>query len=116
MKHVLFLPPFSPSDFLDRPRQSITIELSALIDLGSGGNWLVDIFNRGPTNTWVNIGDLSSAGDDWTTVALTLTNSALTDYLDASADNEMLVRVYTTDLLEVCYAALLCPLVPGANP
>lgn len=72
-----------------------------MIDSGSGSNWLVDLFNRGPTNTWVNIGDLSSAGGDWTTVALTVTSSALTNYLDASSDNEMLVRVYTADLFEV---------------
>lgn len=79
----------------------MTVELSTLVATGSGSNWLVDIFERGSANTWVNIGDLSSAGGDWTTVALTVTSSDLTNYLDADFDNEMLIRVYTSDLLEV---------------
>lgn len=79
----------------------MTVELSALVSTGSGSSWLVDIFDRGSLNTWVTIGDLSSAGDDWTTVSLTVTGSDLTNYLDPSFENEMLVRVYTTGLLEV---------------
>lgn len=79
----------------------MTVELSALVATGSGSSWLVDMFDRGSSNTWVNIGDLSSAGDDWTTVALTVTSSDLTNYLDSSSDNEMLMRVYTSGLLEV---------------
>lgn len=79
----------------------MAVELSALVVAGSGSNWLVDIFDRGSTNTWVTIGDLSSAGTDWTTVALAVTSSELTNFLDPSSDNEMLVRVYTTELREV---------------
>ena len=70
------------------------MELSALVPDGTGGNWLVDIFDRS-TDTWTNIGDLSSAGDDWTLVSLTLEGSDLTIYLDADFGNEMLVRVIT---------------------
>lgn len=81
--------------------QSLTVEFSALVSTGSGSSWLVDIFERGSSDTWDNIGDLSSAGGDWSTVALTVTGDSLTDYLDASSDNEMLVRVYTTEALEV---------------
>lgn len=77
------------------------MELSALVVTGSGGSWLVDMFNRGSSNTWDTIGDLSSAGSDWTTVELTVTSSELTNYLDPSSDNEMLLRVSTTELLEV---------------
>lgn len=75
----------------------MTLELSALVATGSGGNWLVDMYDRGPADTWVTIGDLSSAGDDWTPVSLTVTSGELTNYLDSSFDNEMLVRVYTDD-------------------
>ena len=67
------------------------MELSALVPDGSGSNWLVDIFDRS-TDTWTAMGDLSSAGDDWTLVPLTITSSDLTIYLDAEFDNEMLVR------------------------
>lgn len=79
----------------------MTVEVSALVATGSGSSWLVDIFERSSSNTWETIGDLSSAGDDWSTVALTITSSDLTNYLDSTSDNEMLVRVYTTGLLEV---------------
>eukprot|EP00903_Cladosiphon_okamuranus_P022875 g21067.t1 len=81
---------------------SMTVEFSALVEMGSGSNWVVDIFERDPStsNTWETIGDLSSAGGDWSTVALTLTSSDLTKYLDPSSNNELLVRVYSTSLLQ----------------
>ena len=85
------------------------MELSALVPDGTGGNWLVDIFDRS-TDTWTNIGDLSSAGDDWTLVSLTLQGSDLTIYLDANFGNEMLVRVITNSRTEQVRGGL----VPGA--
>eukprot|EP00752_Nemacystus_decipiens_P006046 g5457.t1 len=84
----------APSLVVNGTATSLTVELSALVPNGSGGSWLVDIFDRS-TDTWTNIGDLSSAGDDWTLVSLTLEGSDLTIYLDTNFDNEMLVRVIT---------------------
>ena len=91
------LPVSRPPRFdFGRATKSMTVELSALVAGGSGANWLVDMYDRS-TDNWTNIGDLSSAGDDWTPVSLTLQGSDLTIYLDTNFDNEMLVRVYTSN-------------------
>jgi len=60
---------------------------------GSGSSWAVDILNRGPSLQWDALGDLSLAGAEWTAVLLTLSSGDLTDYLDATSNDEMLVRV-----------------------
>lgn len=70
----------------------MSVDLSVLVATGSSGDWLVDLFDRS-TETWTVIGDLSSAGDDWTSVPLTVTSSDVTNYPDANFDNEILVRV-----------------------
>lgn len=76
-----------------------------LVATGSAGSWTVDIFNRS-ADTWTNIGDLSSAGDDWTLVSLVVTGSDLTVYVDTEFGSEILVRVYNrnpgTGLVRFC--------------
>lgn len=64
-----------------------------MVTSGSGSNWVVDIYDRS-TDEWETIGDLSSAGDNWTLISLTLEGSYLPNYLDTDFDNEMLVRVH----------------------
>lgn len=77
------------------------MEFSALVAEGSGSDWAVDLYNRGSGDAWVTIGDLSAAGSDWTTVSLGVSSGTLTDYLDDSSDDEMLVRVRTSSALQV---------------
>ncbi|CAN0440151.1 unnamed protein product, partial [Pylaiella littoralis] len=93
-----------PSLVEDGSATSMTVELSAIITLGSGSNWAVEVLNRGPTGGWDTIGDLSSASSTgWTPVSLTITSSSLTDYLDTSYDNEVLIRVRTEEAAQRCF-------------
>lgn len=72
--------------------QSMTVEVSTIIETGSGSYCVVDILDRS-TNDCANIGDLSPAGGDWTPVSLPVTKSDLTIYLENENGNEILLRV-----------------------
>ena len=81
----------------------MTVEFSARVERGTGSEWSVDIMNSGENSGWEKIGDLSlvPTGSGWTTVPLTITSGDLTDYLDPSSDNEILLRVHTANKLQV---------------
>lgn len=81
----------SSSDLTANLLQDLTVEFLALAPNNTGGSWLVDIFDR-TAFSWTPVGNLSSAGDDWTLVFLTLTSRDFTVYLD-TIFNEILVRV-----------------------
>lgn len=73
--------------------QSMTLEMSAFVESGSGGSWVVEMFD-GSADKYATIGDFSSAGGDWTLVSLTVTSDDLPKYyLDTNVDSEVLVRV-----------------------
>lgn len=75
--------------------QSIDVEFLALVPMeGSGGNWLVDIYNRTDDKGWEAIGDFSAALPNWSPVSLTVADIPLTSYIDDEGP-EILVRVYT---------------------
>lgn len=75
----------------------MTTELSALVVTESSSNWLVDTYNRGAADSVVDHWrPLSSAGDGWTPVPLTVTNGDLTNFLDTDFDSKIL-RVYTNN-------------------
>lgn len=67
--------------------------MSAFVESGSGGSWVVEMFD-GSADKYALIGDFSSAGGDWTLVSLTVTSDDLPKYyLDTNVDSEVLVRV-----------------------
>lgn len=95
-------------------RQTLTLELSALVERGNGGNWEVEMLNSN-THTWDKIGDLSEAGSWWTTLTLTVTSDdgcsdrspsymrCVRNYMDTDNNNQVLVRIRTSSVTQVCY-------------
>jgi len=77
------------------------VAFSALVAEGQGSEWSVDILNKGQTDEWVPIGDLSDANNEWTMVAMTITGGDLTGYLDAENDDKILIRVRSERELQV---------------
>lgn len=72
--------------------------MSALVPtVGSGSAWAVGINNNGGGNDTYAIGDLAPAGNDWTTVTITVpltpdeATGSLANYLDANG--EMLISL-----------------------
>lgn len=73
-----------------------------MVTVGDGANWVVDMLSRGITSGgWHRIGDLSSATAGWTPVSLTISSSAITDYLDSTSNDEILVRLYSSNASQV---------------
>eukprot|EP00903_Cladosiphon_okamuranus_P010609 g10033.t1 len=75
---------------------SMQVEFLAVVPTeGSGGNWLVDIYNRTDDKGWATIGDFSATLSNWSPVLLTVTDTPLTDFIDYEGSSDILVRVYT---------------------
>ncbi|CAN0357926.1 unnamed protein product [Ectocarpus fasciculatus] len=103
----------------DVDANTLTLELSALVQKGSGDHWQVDILNRRRGNKWDKVGDLSRSGSDWTTSNLVVRSDenfncratanegsqpkrCIDDYFDTDS-NEVMVRIRTRELEEVVF-------------
>lgn len=96
-----------PKHMPQHPKQSITVEMSALVSApGSGSAWTVGLSNGG--NDTVAIGDLAMAGaSEWTTTAITVPLAAgddgsLANYLDDNGEMLITLTSASPDSTQVC--------------
>ncbi|CAN0214764.1 unnamed protein product, partial [Ectocarpus sp. 8 AP-2014] len=102
----------------------LTLEISALVEEGSGDHWQVDMFNTRRGKRWEKIGDLSKMGSDWSTSNLVVMSDdgcgdaperihttrtkrrkskrCISDYFDTDS-NEVLIRIHTRGSEEVVF-------------
>lgn len=83
------------------------MEFSALVGLGTGSEWNVEIMKWGRGDQWDQfdlVGDLSPADptSGWTTKEVTITTGNLAQYLLPDETDQILVRVHSESQDQVC--------------